>query len=298
MKFGFLMSSKRVKAEGIMIAPLPEFSEIINDFYETARISEGWVYGPELEKRKTTEEKTRFKSAAPKITEPFFRLPSTHEIRSKDLDDDQLKFVVLAYGFLNGLYLTPEGYACIRKVPYQEGKLSRLLLVKGDHEIGVRKIRQFLLNSNKQQVNSMRAILHWFLVGQSYEFEWDRFDAQYKVLDGIFKLASISSDSHAERPVELVKHWGHYGIILPDWAKIDAPEGRKPKSKLSRMRNDLYHEAIYAGTPIGYSYPEENYDLELVSFNVKFIAALFEIDTPYLRSAPNDRQYWAWDMKL
>jgi hypothetical protein len=171
------------------------------------------------------------------------------------------------------------------------------VLVGNDHEIGIRKIRQFVLNGGKEKMDAMRAILHWFLVGQSYEFEWDRFDAQYKVLDGIFRLSGLPDKEHAQRPVDLVKHCARYGIILPAWAKIDTSKGTKPISKLSRMRNDLFHEAIYADMPIGYSYPEENYDLELVSFNLKLIAALFEIDTPYLRSATNDRQYWAWDMK-
>ena len=290
MKFGFLTSSRRVEAEGILIAPLSEFSDIIREFCETARVSEGWVYGPQFEKPKSAEEKSRFMNKAPQITEPFFRLSSTHEITSKDLDDDRLKVVVLAYGFLNGLYLTPENYACLRKVPYEEGKLSRLVLVKGDHEIGVRKIRQFLLNCCKEKVAAMRAILHWFLVGQSYEFEWDRFDAQYKVLDGIFRLSGLADKGHAQRPIDLANH---YSIILPDWAKID--DGKR--SKLSRIRNDLSHQAIYAGMPIGYAYPAENYDLELVSLNVKLIAALLQIDTPYLRAAPNDRSLWAWDMK-
>jgi hypothetical protein len=293
MKFGFLTSSKRIKSGGISIAPLPEFGEIIANFYETASVSEGWIYGPEREEPKSAEEKSRFKNTAPKIAQPFFRLPSTHEITSTDLDDDQLKFVVLAYGFLNGLYLTPENYACLQKAPYQEGKLSRLVLGGSDYEIGIRKIRQFLLNSGKEKVHAMRAILHWFLAGQSYEFEWDRFDAQYKVLDGIYAVSGISSPFHARRPVDLVAHFARYKIILPDWCKIDKPKS----SKVSRMRNDLFHEAIYAGMPLGYAYPDENYDLEFVSFNAKLIAALLTIDTPYLRAAPDDRSQWLWKMK-
>jgi hypothetical protein len=293
MKFGFLISSETIGDEGIRITPLPDFIKIIGDFYETARVSDGWVYGPEIEKPKSGDEMSRFRNVAPKATEPLFRLPSTHEITCKDLNDDQLKFVVLAYGFLKGLYLTPNEYACIRKAPYEEGKLSRLVLGKKDHEIGIQKIRAFLVNSNRQQVTAMTAILHWFLVGQSYEFEWDRFDAQYKVLDGIYRLSCLNSSSHAQRPVDLVKLWAGYGIILPEWAKID--DGKS--SKLSRLRNELVHEATYAGMPIGYAYPAENYDHEFVSFNVKLIAALFEIDTPYLRAAPNDRSRWVWDMK-
>lgn len=284
---------QRNQSGGTSIAPLPEFDEIIRNFYETASVSNGWIYGPEREEPKSAEEENRFKNTAPKIAQPFFRLPSTHEITSTDLDDDQLKFVMLAYGFLNGLFLTPENYACLQKAPYQEGKLSRLVLGRSDYEIGIRKIRQFLLNSGKEKVHAMRAILHWFLAGQSYEFEWDRFDAQYKVLDGIYAVSGISSPFHARRPVDLVAHFARYKIILPDWCKIDKPKS----SKVSRMRNDLFHEAIYAGMPLGYAYPDENYDLEFVSFNVKLIAALLEIDAPYLGAQPDDNQYWAWDMK-
>jgi hypothetical protein len=57
MKFGFLISSKRIKSGGISIAPLPEFGEIIRNFYETASVSNGWIYGPEREEPKSAEGK-------------------------------------------------------------------------------------------------------------------------------------------------------------------------------------------------------------------------------------------------
>jgi hypothetical protein len=293
VKFGFLIGAKTVNAAGILIEPLAEYPDILTEFYETARVSDGWVYGREFQRSKTAAEKERFKNSAPKATEPFFRLGSTHQVTSRDLDEDQLRFVILSYGFLNGLYLAPESYACLRKVPYREGKLTGVMLVGADYEIGLGKIRQFLSKHNKNGIDAMKAILHWFLVGQSYEFEWDRFDAQYKVLDGIFKLSGVPNTAHSRRPEELVKYWSRHGILLPSWAKID----NTGKSQLGRLRNALSHEAVYAEAPIGYAYPQENYDLEFVSLNVKLIAALFEIESPYLCSEPNDRSQWGWGIK-
>ena len=178
MKFGFLIGGKVVNAADILIEPLPDYSAVLNQFYETAHVSNGWVYGEEFERPKTAQEQERFTNNAPRTTEPLFRLPCTHAVTSAVLNDDQLRFVVLAYGFLNGLYLSPENYGCLRKVPYSEGKLTGVMLLGNDYEVGVRKIRDFLSKHNKAEIDAMKAILHWFLVGQSYEFEWDRFEAR------------------------------------------------------------------------------------------------------------------------
>jgi hypothetical protein len=97
---------------------------------------------------------------------------------------------------------------------------------------------------------------------------------------------------HAKRPVELSSK---YNIKLPEWAELDDSTGMK--SQLSIHRNELVHEAKYGGRPIGYSYPLENYSLELTSFNTKLIAAVLGIDTPYLQADPDNRCQWRWDIK-
>jgi hypothetical protein len=134
--------------------------------------------------------------------------------------------------------------------------------------------------------------MHWFLVGQSYTHPWDRFDAQYKVLDGIYKLSGISAQSHARRPVELANR---YGVILPQWA---IPDSTGKKSVLSTLRNELVHEAKYGGHPIGYSHPPANYDVEFVSFNTKLICGALGINTPYLQMNPSTLSQFAWDITI
>ena len=292
MKFGFLIDRKEVKCSEFSIVAVDKFDEIMEPFYTFFRVSDGWIYGPEKELKKNSREKDKFKQPAPTICDSFYRMSATHEIKSSITDEDHLRFLVLGYGFLQGLYLTPEGYSYLGRVPYELGKLNSLLLIRDDYVNGIEIINEYYKSSSEEKRNQMFACIHWFSIGQSFEFEWDRFDAQYKVLDGIFRLSGITGvRHHATRPVELSEK---YDIILPQWAELDS-SGKK--SQLSVQRNELVHEARYGGQPIGYSYPSENYSLEFTSFNTKLIAAALGIDTPYLRAEPTNRSRWGWDIK-
>jgi hypothetical protein len=205
-----------------------------------------------------------------------------------------LRFLILGYGFLQGLYLNPEGYWCINRVTYEPGMLNGLWLRKDDYVNGMKLINKYYKSSSEENRNKMFSCIHWFFIGQSYKFEWEKFDAQYKVLDCLFSLSGFTVKdkiTHTKRPEALAKK---YKIKLPDWAKINLS---KKESPLSIQRNELFHEAKYGGKPIGYSYPAENYSLELTSFNTKLIAAALGIDTPYLQVDPKDRCYCFWEIK-
>lgn len=290
MKFGFLMDSKEFSCKSFSIKTVANYDQVIKLFYETTNVSQGWIYGPERELQKSIEETKKFKLRGPIVCDDFYRLEPTHEIIS-DIDDDQyLRFMVLGYGFLQGLYLTPEGYSCIGRVPYERGKLNGLILSGNDYVRGMEKISAFYLSASQRKREQMFASIHWFLAGQSYSLEWDIFDAQYKVLDGVFNMLEISADSHAARPLVMARK---FGIKEPEWMKLTS----KKESKLSKERNTLSHQGQFGGSPIGYQYPEENYRLELVSFNTKLIAAAIGIDAPYISAEPDNRCYWGWDIR-
>lgn len=291
MKFGFLKDKYEFEFNDFLITVVPDYDEIINGIYKSANVSNGWIYGPRKELKQTSNEKKIFNQTGPIISDSFYRISPTHEIISNNKEDeDHLRFLILGYSFLQGLYLVPENYSYLNRTPYEPGKLNGLLLVRKDRENGMKKINHFYLSSTTEEINQMFASLHWFLVGQSYNFQWDKFDAQYKVLDGIFRLSGIKTKTiHAERPVVLAKK---YNILLPQWALLDDTG----KSTLSKQRNELIHEAKYGGMPIGYSYPSENHSLEFTSFNTKLISATLGINTPYLRAEPKNRCQWAWDI--
>ena len=291
MKFGFLIDPEAFNCDRFQIRPVEEFDFVLDDFYKTARVSNGWFYGTEIELPKSVNEKNRFKANAAVMNSSFFRMSSTHEITStEDYSDAHLRFLILGYGFLQGLYLTPESYSYLGRTAYEPTKLNGLLLNGDDYTNGMKCIDKFYTDSDEKQRNQMFACIHWYLIGQSYQSSWDRFDAQYKVLDGIYKLSGTKARNHAGRPITLAEK---YNLKLPLWANLTA----KNESKLSKQRNELVHEAKFGGYPIGYFYPDENYSLEFRSFNTKLIAAALGIDTPYLKAEPNFRIKGMWNIK-
>lgn len=291
MKFGFLIDNKSITFDEFQINPVENFDHLLARFYETARVSNGWFYGPEQNLKKSLKEEGKFSAKAPSQNALSFRICPTHEINSNFYDEDHLKFLVLGYGFLQGLYLIPEGQSYIGKVAYELGKLNGLILCGNDHINGIRAINEYYLKSTDTIRNKMFTCIHWHLISQTYPYEWDQFDAQYKALDGLYRISGLKAKNHANRPVVLIEK---YGLKLPSWAKLDQ-EGKK--SFLSAQRNELVHEAKYSGHPIGYSYPEENYTLELTALNTKLIAAMLGIKSPYLSAEPNNRCYWGWDIQ-
>lgn len=292
MKFGFLIDRRDVRCSDFSIHALPNIEETLQHFYESTKVSNGWIYGSEVELKKNSNELQKFKQRGPINCSVSYHLPPTHEIQSSISDEEYLRFIIMGYGFLQGLYLSPEDYLYLWRSPYEPGKLHGLILCGNDYENGMEQINRFYQNANQGERKQAFAIMHWFLIGQSYISPWDIFDAQYKVLDGIFKLSNISQDSHAKRPVQLAQK---YGIKLPLWAMPDDSSG---KSALSILRNELVHEAKYGGHPIGYSHPTENYTVEFVSFNTKLICGALGINTPYLQTDPRTLDQFAWDIKI
>ena len=258
----------------------------INRLYSDRNLSDGWIY-PDIGSGKQNFEERKNSQKLPKLQQNFFIVEPTHAITIYPYNEEKIKFLILCYGFLKGVYLSPAGYLCMNKVPYNVGKLSGAILVENDAMIGIKCFSGFYETLGTDNRKLLFAILHWYLIGQTYCYAWDRFDAQYKVLDAIFKLSDSPRMPHTKRPTYLANR---FGLQVPDWAQLGADQ----KSTLSITRNALSHEAIYASEPIGYAYPKENFDLELTRFNEKLIAALVGLTSSYISSNPHDRQMHGW----
>lgn len=291
MQFGFLTDKREIHCKKFSIQPVTDFEEILSQFYKSAKVSNGWIYGPEVELKKNSREEQKFKNRGPICCASSYHIKSTHEIKGTITEDNLLRFLIIGYAFLQGVYLSPDSDIVLWKIPYEPGTLNGLLLFGNDYENGLEQIYKYSQTVNENELKQTFAILHWYLIGQTYRFEWDKFEAQYKVLDGIFRLSKLSANSHAHRPVILAEK---FNLELPKWAELNKT---KKSSPLSIIRNKLVHEAIYANKPIGYAHPNENYSLEFRSFNTKLICNILGIDTPYLKSIPGSRSRFGWDIK-
>ncbi|MBY8157648.1 hypothetical protein KW508_06495 [Vibrio fluvialis] len=282
MEFGFLKSCNRYVSDSIEIRPLWDVEESIYWLETEAEISDGWIYPPIVEAKKLPCERHSKKFSLPSS---YHLVPATHSIIFRPYSEQKARFLILGIGFFFGVYLSPAEYYNIDRVAYKVGKLTGVSPRNGDIELALEYLSRFY-DTNPKKRQGMFAVIHWFLLGQSYNHPWDRFEAQYKVLDGLFKLSGISVCSHGLRPNKLAEK---YNIQIPTWAEVI--DG---KSLLSRLRNDLAHEAIYAGEPIGYAHPKENYDIDFSSFNVKLIASILGVKTNYLATSSQDRQLHLW----
>lgn len=287
-----MIDNKEIIGSNFRITILKDYDYKVKLFYDTARVSDGWFYGKEKELKKNRKEINNFKQPGLITTSFPCQIQPTHEVKSKIKDDDDLRFLIIGCGFLQALLLLPENFNYLYKTAYTPGKLNGLILCGDDYLNGMEIISNFYLNNDNKINLQMYAVLQWFLQGQSFIYDWEKFEAQYKVLDGIFQISGIKSENHPNRPINLAKK---FNIELPDWAIIDQT---KKNSRLSSLRNDLVHEAIYANHPIGFSFPEDNYSLEFRSFNLKLICSILGINTPYLKTNPKNNAYWAWDIKI
>ncbi|RDL46200.1 hypothetical protein DN730_03955 [Marinomonas piezotolerans] len=294
MKFGFLKDKIEFECEGFSVKILEGFDEKMDIFRSSYPVSGGFIYAPQKQLHHLPKEKKQFSSPEPMVSGQLLFLPPTHEICST-YDDEHNAFLILGYGFLQGLYLCPEGQGAFGRTPYEPSSINGLLLYRSDREKGMEVINQYFINANVEQRSQMRACIHWFLIAYSMDHEWERFDAYYKVLDGLFRLNfklnpnNSKSILHPERPVELASL---YGIQIPSWAVIE-----DKKSVLSVQRNELAHEATFAKQPIGFALPQENYSFELCAFLTKLIAATLGLKTDYLYSEPDMREKWRWEIE-
>lgn len=304
MDFGFLIDSHKVNCDNFNISPVENYEEIIEWFYTNIEVSNGWIYPPLIALKQNEEELNKFKKTLPLIRSNFYRLPSTHKLQTENYSDEHKHFLILGYGFLQGLYLNPKNYKYLGKTPYKPSTLNGLLLGQDDRVKGMEAINKFYIDAKTtQQRVQMQACIHWFLIAQTLDFEWEIFDAHYKVLDGLYRLLvhnigkdkveNLNNDKyvkHAQRFIVLAKY---FNLEIPNWAD----NTKTGNDNIAFIRNELVHEAKYAGQPIGYNYPNENFKLQFKAFNLKLICAFLGINTPYLQAPANNRMLWCWNIQ-
>lgn len=304
MNFGFLIDKSEVKCQSFSIIPNENFDEYISWFYHNMEVSNGWIYPPFKALKHNDEELKKFKKSAPLVRSSFYTLPCTHILQTQNFTDEHKRFLVLGYGLLQGLYLNPQNYMYLGKIPYTPSTLNGLVLGRDDRVKGLEAINKFYINANNvHEISQMQACIHWFLIAQTLDFQWEIFDAHYKVLDGLYRLLvhkigknkveNLNNDEyvkHSQRFIVLAKY---FNLEIPNWAD----NTKTGNDNIAFIRNELVHEAKYAGQPIGYNYPNENFKLQFKAFNLKLICAFLGINTPYLQAPANNRMLWSWSIQ-
>lgn len=287
IRFGWLPELWSYATASVAVEPLPEADEHIRRVQEDPQ-SDNWWFYPRLEhplKR------------PPHRPRKAFCLPSTHMMRT-DIGDDPKQFLELAIqalGMSKGLRLVPEGWSHFYAAAIVINPFTDLNCHKRDVEKILEGIERFWRLSRPETRRLMFGAIHWHLFAHSYSHEFERFNAQYTVLDTCWRI----HESLGRAPSRRVPHGalaetlcGYYRIPVPKWAQRASG---KQRSKLADLRNELVHAALYAGQPIGFkptTSHEPCIDQQLACLNIRLIVAVLGIQAPNLiqRRVDDDRR--------
>ena len=289
MKFGWFPEQNSYETGTIRIMPLSEFEDSLRAVRESGYIHDNWYCVPIRATDGNSGE------PCPPIPVPWFTLPATHliEYKSGETPPELLKFLIIVFGWSQGLRFSPEGWGHFYRVALKPGMLTDFTLSEQDVPRLLDLAEAFWHRHQAQRIASkMHGAIHWFLFSQSYVQYFERFMMQYIVLDTIYNIYnSISGckpNSHARRIVDLANSLSDGS--LPSWGRIDS--SKPAQSEISRLRNALFHEARFGDEPIGFAVPtmQGNILVQLQAFNCRLIAALLGATGPYSRSSSQTRQ--------
>ncbi|BBA71019.1 hypothetical protein [Geobacter sulfurreducens] len=284
MDFGFLKEDICYETEDFRIAPLPDIWERVESLSSTGLISEGWFYPPIEEPRGGHEDPVEF----PKVPWRAFNLLPSHQVNLKRdcKNTKREEFIVNILGFIKGVKLIPSDWCHFYRVQIEPNRSIGFHCTEDEIVEVISKADKFFITQKPETVKIFFGAVHWFLFSESYYHDFERFDCHYKVLDACYKLCrdtlEMKKCTHPERPVEMAKY---FDMPVPSWAKLEGA-----KSKLSILRNQFYHEALFAGEPIGFNMPDPCLVFQLKNFNAKLLLSIIGIKAEYIKY-PVDQEF-------
>ncbi len=282
MNFGWLKDNNEYETGSLLISALPSYQQAIKEVESSALQDGNWFY-PLYVNNKLVDR---------------FQLPLTHKIthKSKIESNDFLEFMLFYFGWLNGQRLNPEGWGHLTKTSIKPGSLTDFRINKTEMPklLILAEIYWAINQTNKELIVLMSSALHWYLFAHSYERYFEKFMAQYMVIDTLCKIASLQLNKKLPNHTERIQFLANeINLHCPTWGVVNGKS-----SAISEIRNQLFHESRFSGSPIGFSYSKFPIDIltQLEAFNCRLIAALIGAKGIYSKSSCETMQYHSFDV--
>jgi hypothetical protein len=287
-RFGWWPRNSTVDAHATRVDLLATFNASIAAVMSDPRAYDGWYYPP-LEPLRSSSGETK---STPLMPAPIYELPPTHRVLGSEawMDDDYLHFVIALIGLVDGMRLVPEGWQHFYKTPIRSHKLADLVCDNCEIAEIVFVATNWWQAHPIDERRAMFAAVHWFCFSGLYHHEFEEFSAKYTVLDTlywIYKQHSPERVAHSERPCKLASA---YSLQTPSWAVVLKNPRGKDSCRLAEIRNELVHEAKFAGKPIGFAHlPELSLTLQLGAFLTRLIIAMLGVKCSYVQTPIDTR---------
>lgn len=277
-KFGFYPEPLKLCAGDITISPLPEFHSIVTSMADWEDIKNDWIYAPPHSR--------------------VFGLPKTHLIEhATATGDEHLDFLIWALSFFVGMRLTATEAGFLDATPVKPGKLIDFVLLGQSLERAVELADRFWVTNHNEPRNAQRfvAAVHALFIGQyPRALGFESFIYLYTAIDACYALTKelLPPGKYITHTERIEWMCGKLGVQTPSWADTAI----KGSTKVSPIRNEALHEALFMGAPLGFAALQSgtriNFRLEMTALVCRLLVALIGgNDASYLGSPVNTRQY-------
>ena len=284
MEFGFLQIPLEGGFAGIAITPLSDHKDRLAWLNQHCN-KDGFFYPPQVstyeidlvtrKKRKKVEKTTRPASV--------YHLPASHQILidasvspvGESFGDEALIIHLLAYVYGTRLQLARWRF---------DGRVP----IKPVHNISITEqtCLDFLRHTyawwrdlTADQRTRFVNILYVHTRARSLEWEWDAFIYQYMTFDALFRL-------HTEiRPSKsTISHKQRFAVMCSEYG---IPDNDDLINKIYLARNELFHEAMWTGSTIGFGSADKDalyLPYHLARLNARIICSMLGYTHEYVGS--------------
>lgn len=237
LTFGYYPLPLRISNGDFSIEPLDNLDLIIEKVEHSPAVKDNWYFS----------------------TARVFSLPKTHVLNIHgSSDEEKIRFVVWCLSFLIGMRLSTTEAGFLDATPIKHGLLVDFFADEKSIVGGLERALQFYdlcSNGSNPKLNAKRyeAAIHALFLSQSpRNLEFEIFFYLYAALDTCFSLMNRNQDGHVLHSKRIQWMCDRIKIPTPEWAKSIATK-KKQNPKVSDIRNNAIHEAIFMGEPLGFS---------------------------------------------
>jgi len=289
-EFGFLPEPRRARTAEVLVEPLPDFDTTKRSVLESLHPS-GFIYPPQEQTvriRRTPEGEVdelipnSQRPAHLYYLEPTHRLTINQPVAADVLNGDA-SFLIHLFSYLWGHRLQIDDWQVDGRIPIKT-PTHHVWVGQPAAERFIESAYHFWRSVTPEMRIRLSTLLYLHSKAPSYEWTWEEFLVQYVVTDALFGICRDSGMfpkkiGHADRIRAMADKLGV-------WCPQEAPVGA-----IVSMRNNLFHQGIWAGERPGYKLSSEEWDRthELQVLNQRLLAAYFGGSTEYTK---NPWIYW------
>jgi hypothetical protein len=278
-RFGFLNYRRPIDVGDGCVTPLEQFEEGLR-FINTYGNRDGYIYPPLV---RTVELDAHMQEAGivPNSERPasVFELPLSHEVRVSnpvgvdDSRDEDVGLLVHLLAFFFGTRLQFEGWRFDGRVPTSPNSLLYAADVPQHFVSWVYSAwKEWNPDLRRRYIN----ILYMHARSASCLWDWERFMYQYMVFDAIYRFHTVKGGpvlkGHKERLVGMCREFG-------------VREEPDVLAEIYRLRNDLFHEALWhEQTPGRGRIVDHNTEEWLSNLNTRLIVGIAGYRNKFSRS--------------